>query len=143
MLRSDVVRKRALGASEQAHLDPATYSPAASERVYGALWRLARVALEAGQSVVVDAVHAKPAERAAVARVARGLGVSFTGLWLEAPESVLLGRVVARRGDASDATAAVVRQQLAYETGEVTWHRLDASATPDALAATAQSVLPG
>ena len=119
-----------------------TYTPAASEQVYETLRRLARVALEAGQSVVVDAVHARPTERADVVRVARDVSVGFTGLWLEAPEAVLLARVDARRGDASDATAAVVHQQLACETGENTWHRLDASATPDALAAAAQAVLP-
>ena len=49
VLRSAVIRKRDLGAPEPAHLDPATYSPAASERVYGALRRLARVALAARQ----------------------------------------------------------------------------------------------
>jgi len=35
-------------------------------------------------------------------------------------------RISARRADASDATAAVVRRQLGYETGVIGWRRLDA-----------------
>jgi predicted kinase len=51
------------------------------------------------------------------------------GLWLEAAPGHLLDRVAARRGDASDATPDVVREQIALETGELTaaWTRLDAS----------------
>ena len=31
-----------------------------------------------------------------------------------------------RTGDASDATEAVVRRQLEYDTGTIRWHRLEA-----------------
>ncbi len=46
-------------------------------RGFGAL---AERALKAGQSVVVDAVHAKEDERDALAAVASALGVPFAGL---------------------------------------------------------------
>jgi len=55
--------------------------------------------------------------------------VPFVGLWLEAPESVLIDRTVQRRNDASDADATVVRLQRARDTGHICWHRLDATAT--------------
>jgi predicted kinase len=71
----------------------------------------------------VDAVHARPDERAAVEAVAREMGVGFEGVWLEAPEAELIRRVAARTGDASDADAAVVRAQLTYDLGEIGWRR--------------------
>ena len=39
---------------------------------------------------------------------------------------MLIERVAARRGDASDAGPAVVNAQLAYKTGKITWSRIDA-----------------
>ena len=77
--------------------------------------------------MVADAVHAAPVERAAIAAVAEQLGLWFTGLWLEAPRTVAAARLGAREGDASDATAAVLDQQIDYDLGEVTWRRIDAS----------------
>jgi hypothetical protein len=38
----------------------------------------------------------------------------------------LAARIDARRGDASDATAAVLRRQVAYDLGRIEWHRIDA-----------------
>ena len=91
--------------------------------------------------MIVDAVFARPDERAAVAAAAREAGVAFTGLWLEAPEAVLEERIAGRRGDASDATVAVLRRQLAYDLGPMTWHRVDATGTPGEVAARAATML--
>ena len=55
----------------------------------------------------------------------------FIGLWLDAPESLLIERTAQRRNDASDADADVVRMQRAQDTGNISWSRLDAS-TPSA-----------
>jgi predicted kinase len=143
VLRSDVLRKRLFAVAEESRLPAQAYTPEAGLRVYGALRHLAGVTLRAGQSVIVDAVHARPEERAAVEEAAREAGVGFVGLWLEAPAEVLLARVGARRGDASDATGAVVRRQLDYEIGALTWHRLDAAGTPEDLVATARRHLAG
>jgi predicted kinase len=46
---------------------------------------------------------------------------------LDAPEDVLVSRIEGRRGDPSDADAAVVRAQLSQHPGPIGWHRLDAS----------------
>ncbi|MBZ0227560.1 MAG: aminoglycoside phosphotransferase, partial [Bauldia sp.] len=74
-----------------------------------------------------DAVHHRQDEREAIADVGRRTGAAFTGLWLTAPLEVLMDRVAARQGDASDATRAVVAAQAAEPTGEIDWTRLDAS----------------
>jgi len=49
-------------------------------------------ALRAGQSVIVDAVHLHPEERKLIEAVAAEVDVPFIGLWLEAPEPVLIDR---------------------------------------------------
>jgi uncharacterized protein len=126
-LRSDIERKRLYGVEESERLSAEAYRPGKSEEVYRKLRELAEAALRAGQRVIVDAVHARLEERAALAAVAARAKTPFTGLWLEAPVETLLARVEARKDDASDATAAVVREQAAFELGRLDWVRLDAS----------------
>ncbi len=126
-LRSDVLRKNLAGVAELKRLPPAAYTREASDKVYATLEERAAEALKSGQAVIVDAVYARPEERVAVERIARDAGVAFTGLWLDADPAVLAERVTARRGDASDATAAVVDRQLTYDLGSITWHRIDAT----------------
>jgi uncharacterized protein len=132
-LRSDVLRKSLAGVPELEQLPPAAYTREASVEVYSALARGARRGLSAGHAVVVDAVFAHPKERHDIEQVAQDAGVPFTGLWLDADAAVLTRRVAARRGDASDATAAVVEQQLAYDLGVIEWRRLDSAQPPDLL----------
>ena len=103
--------------------------------------RKARLAAAAGQAVVVDAVFAQAGEREAVESVAGSVGVPFQGLWLAAPREVLLARVSARRGDASDATAAVVAQQLGWRTDAVSWPTVDAGGSAAETATAARPVL--
>ena len=67
--------------------------------------------------------------RVAIQHVAAAAGVPFVGLWLEAPESVLISRVAGRGPDVSDAGCDVVRRQLTYRLDALRWHRLDASGT--------------
>jgi predicted kinase len=50
-------------------------------------------------------------------------------------------RVAARRGDVSDATPDVLRQQLATAPGALTWPLLDVSGSPEAVAAQARALL--
>jgi len=143
VLRSDVARKRAAGVRETAALPEAAYSTAATAAVYGRLVLRAQRALAAGHSVVADAVYAAPAERLAIAEVAGRLGLRFDGLWLEAPRDRLVARVTGRRGDASDADAAVVDRQLEYDLGRLDWTRVDASGGADETAAAVRAVLAG
>jgi predicted kinase len=126
-LRSDIERKRMLGADEHHRLPEEAYAHALTKRVFAALREQAGLALAAGQSVVVDAVHHRPDERDAIAAVAARLGVRFAGLWLEASLETASKRVEARHGDASDATAAVVARQAARPMGPIAWTRIDAS----------------
>jgi uncharacterized protein len=125
-LRSDIERKRLAGVGECERLPDEAYRPAMSDKVYARLREQTEIALRAGQSVIVDAVHAKPEERAALAAVAASTGARFNGLWLDAPVEALVSRVEARKADASDATAAVVRQQISWDPGRLDWVCLDA-----------------
>ncbi len=141
VLRSDVLRKALFGVADTTRLEPAAYDRKVTRRVFRALQEQVATALAAGQAVIVDAVYAKPSQRAAIEAVARDLGLPFTGFWLEAPAEVLVRRVATRRGDASDATPRMVRQQLGVETGSVDWHRIDASGPREAVADAARQRL--
>jgi len=141
-LRSDVERKRLFGVTETERLTPDHYRPEVSGEIYAILFNKAERALAAGHGVVVDAVFLKPEERRDLEAVARQAGAAFAGLWLEAPADTLIDRVAARRGDASDADAAVVRSQLARPTGVMSWTRIDARGDRHATLAAAAARLP-
>jgi aminoglycoside phosphotransferase family enzyme/predicted kinase len=142
-LRSDLIRKALAGVGATDRLPAATYTREASARVYAELARQARIALAAGASVVADAVSAHAEERAGLRRIAQEMNVPFRGLWLTAPPETLVARVAARRNDASDATADVVRTQITWQTGDPGdgWATIDASGTPEASLNAAQRVL--
>jgi hypothetical protein len=142
-LRSDVLRKTRLGVDELTCLPPAAYTQKESEQVYEELVARARAGLAAGRSVIADAVYATPDERAGIEAVAEELGVPFSGVWLEAPEEVMMSRLAARQDDASDATPEVVRRQLEADLGDVAWHRLDAFASREEVVAAAERLLSG
>jgi uncharacterized protein len=127
-LRSDLERKGLHGVEETERLGPGAYTEEASRKIYATLRTKARTVLAAGHAAIVDAVFARPEERAEIEAVAAELGVAFRGLWLEAPPGQLLDRVRARTGDASDATPDVVLRQLAVSAGglSTTWVPVDA-----------------
>lgn len=135
VLESDRIRKRLHGVRAEARLSEQAYRPAVSARVYADLARDARAVLDSRHAVVVDAVFERMACRECIERVAREACVPFTGIWLHARAQTLLARVDARRGDASDATAEVVRAQMAAQSGPVPWVRIDADAPPGEVAA--------
>ncbi|HTV31871.1 MAG TPA: AAA family ATPase [Methylocella sp.] len=132
-LRSDIERKVLMHVAPLQRLPDEAYGREISERVYQALRDLAAVALEAGQSAIVDAVHLNEVERLAIAEVAKQNQARFNGLWLEAAVDKLTKRVTERKGDASDATAAVVEAQATREKGPVRWRHLDATQSIDQL----------
>jgi hypothetical protein len=142
-LRSDLERKSLYGVDETERLRPDAYGKAAGDKVYAILRQKAHHVLAAGHAAIVDAVFARPEERARIEAVAADLGVPFRGLWLEAPPEMLLDRVDARVGDASDATGEVVRLQLAGEPGALTtaWTAIDAGGSAGATIEKAREVL--
>jgi aminoglycoside phosphotransferase family enzyme/predicted kinase len=127
VVRSDVIRKRICGVDAYTRLGPEGYTPEISARVYGEMIEEAKQALAGGHAVIADAVHARPAERAAIEAVAISAGVPFCGLWLDTDPKVMEQRVASRTHNASDAGVDVVRRQLGYELGDVTWSRIDSS----------------
>ena len=141
VIRSDVVRKQLSGVSPLDRLGPEGYSTEMSERVYGTVAERARMALREGHSAIVDAVYSRATDREAIERIAAAVDVPFVGIWLEAPEPILIGRAEHRRNDASDADGAVIRAQLARGAGNVTWHRVDASRALEDVLRTALQVL--
>lgn len=140
-LRSDLERKALAGVEETERLAPSSYTPQSSAAVYAVLGAKAARALKAKHDVVVDAVFARPEERAAIAAVARDAGASFLGIWLRAPLPVLIERVSRRRGDASDADAAVVGAQARWGATGAGWLPLQASEDPDWLARRVRAII--
>jgi predicted kinase len=56
---------------------------------------------------------------------------------------MLINRLRSRVADASDADAAVLHRQQTKGAGQITWHRIDASASPDAVTNAAASHIGG
>jgi predicted kinase len=141
VLRTDEIRKRLCGVPSLHRLPKEAYTPEMSDRVYDELFRDARLTLAGGRSVVVDAVFLKPEQRARAEALAKSVDVAFQGVWLEAPPEVLRARVAARVNDASDADVAVLESQLARDTGDIAWRRVDTvSAFEDEARALAESM---
>jgi aminoglycoside phosphotransferase family enzyme/predicted kinase len=128
VLRSDVERKALFGVAESERLPGNAYAPAVSVQVYATLADKARRVVGAGHSAIVDAVFATADERAAIALAAAG--ATFHGLFLTADLATRLARVGGRKGDASDADAAVAKAQERYGLGPLSWTLVDASGRP-------------
>ena len=141
VVRSDEVRKQLSGVSPVTRLKPEAYAPEMSRRVYATLCERASAILQQGHAVIADAVFARPADRAAIEAAAAVADVPFVGLWLDAPAAVLATRAEGRTSDASDANADVVRRQLGFDTGVVTWPRLDAALDPHTILERALSMI--
>ena len=131
VLRSDEIRKALWRVPALKRLGPDAYTHDVTQRVYRTLLERAAAAIRAGQSVIVDGVCARPSDRAATEAVAESACIPFHGIWLDAPASVLIARAEERGPDASDATGAIVRLQLAQDPGEIRWPRVDGSLSAD------------
>jgi hypothetical protein len=141
VLRSDMIRKKLFGAAPTDRLGPEAYREEVSLRVYDILTLRAKTLLKAGHCAIVDAVFLDRRERTKIEQVAADAGMPFQGLWLAASAEVLMARVRGRKGDASDADAAVLRAQLEVDPGPLTWTKVDAGGDPGTVAARAGKVL--
>jgi hypothetical protein len=139
-VRSDVERKRLFGVGAEERLPRPAYAAAVSDIVYTMCRKRALMALEGGHSVIVDAVHAKKEERDAVAEIAARVGAAFTGIWLDAPAETMRQRIAARTGDVSDATPAVLDEQLSFDLGEQSFTVIDAGRPLDEVVASCLEV---
>ena len=135
IVRSDFERKRLFGVGPLERLPQSAYAPEVTERVYAKCRKRAFLALQGGQSVIVDAVHARAREREALAALAAACGVPFTGLWLEAPAKLLRDRIAARTADVSDATPELVDVQQGYDLGSLDFTLVDATRPLEEVAA--------
>lgn len=112
-IRSDVERKRLFGlAPEDAGGD--IYTEEATNRTYRRLEKLAENALSAGWSVIVDAAFLRRIQRKSFRNLATRLNSPFAILACEASPEELRRRLHERRNDASEATVAVLEQQLKW-----------------------------
>lgn len=126
LLRSDTERKAAQGADLRTHLSAPAYTPQARAAIYDRIIQRAHDILKTGHSVLIDVTFLAPADREKAASLATGMDVAVARFWLDAPLDVLIERVTARRGDASDANAAVVRTQYASAVRPKDWHVISA-----------------
>jgi len=142
-LRSDLERKAMFEVEETVRLPVSAYARDVTREVYERLIDKARIALRAGQAVLIDATFATAAERSAAAQAAAEVGVAFAGLFLEAPLETRLERIASRRDDASDADADVARRQAAEPLSEKGWSAIPASGSLSDTTALARARLKG
>jgi predicted kinase len=134
ILRSDEIRKRQHNSEPEQRLPQSAYSDAASQAVFATIADGTRIAAAGGHCVVADATFIDPAHRRLVEDAARAAGVPFAGFWLDAPLAELERRIIARSGDASDATIAVLHAAARGAPGAGNWHPVDSRNVDAALA---------
>ncbi|MGP0040926.1 MAG: AAA family ATPase [Rhodomicrobium sp.] len=134
-LRTDVERKVMQGVSLDQPLSPEAYSAEARDEVYRRVFKKAEVALNAGHSVIVDAVFPEEARRASLCELAHRTNAAFWGFWLEVDPSIVRERLGARAADASDANTAIAEAQMRTVEPPQDWIKIDASKTANSAAA--------
>lgn len=142
ILRTDEVRKRLADVPATRPSPAEAYTPERQARTYGAMLDHAHSLLRAGHAVVLDATFIEPGLRARAEALAKDCGVGFRPAWLDAPVEVLEARVAGRSADASDATIAVLHDQIARLKDGCAWPRVDARAPTQVSAATWIAALP-
>lgn len=119
-LRSDVERKRILGLGPAARAGAApeagAYDRSTTRRTYRRLRQLARLVVNAGLPVVVDAAFLKRPQRDLFNELAKELGVPFFILNMQTDECKMRERIISRsnrKQDPSDAGPETLAHQLA------------------------------
>lgn len=125
-LRTDLERKMIHTSEVNLGVPSDEYSVASREAVYDRMFSRAGAILSAGHSVLLDATFLDANLRTSAQNLAKAADVACHTLWLEAPLSILIDRVKARQGDASDADEHVVRKQLKSGGPPSDWQRISA-----------------
>ena len=122
-IRSDVERKRlfGIGANDagKAAVGEGMYTTEATEKTYRTLEELAGQVLDAGYSVIVDAVFLHHHERQRFKKLAESREIPFVIVECTAGAETLRARIVQRKNDVSDADLKVLEMQLSK------WQPLD------------------
>jgi aminoglycoside phosphotransferase family enzyme/predicted kinase len=149
LVSSDPVRRSLGGPSRMwQRFEEGAYSPDLSRRTYEEMRRRAAAHLAAGRPVVLDATHARAADRRAAMQVARQAGAPALIVELRVSDDAALARVIARewRGHETEVDEQAYRRHVeAFEPispGEGHYLALDASQTISALAREIAESLP-
>lgn len=127
IVESDRIRKALHEVPAETRLPMEAYQPEVSAAVYREMERKGEQIIGQGGSAIVDAVFDRPDRRERIECIATDCGALFRGVWLDAPPDMLRQRVEKRTGGPSDATIAVLSQQLQRDLGDIRWHRLNAT----------------
>ena len=68
-----------------------------------------------GAAVILDAIFALPAQRAATVDLTREFSVPFDGLWIDAQEEMRVSRVKSRKRNISGVMEIIVGEQSDYD----------------------------
>ncbi len=141
-LRSDEVRRQLIGWDDYSPMPQNAYTPEMSEKTYRLIEQSALTLLQAGHSVIMDAVLDRPEDQAAIEQIARTAGISFQGIWLDVTKDVMVHRIESRKNDASDATVSVLEQQLAKGNKKnSSWNVIDGNNSRESVLQRAREIL--
>jgi aminoglycoside phosphotransferase family enzyme/predicted kinase len=110
VLSSDDVRRESRCPGEPVGWEAGSYTPAVTEAVYAELLRRAGLALERGDSVVLDASWRSAGNRAAARELARRTASLALEVRCTCPDAVAAARLESRTGSSSQATPDVRRR---------------------------------
>ncbi|MGK7924336.1 MAG: AAA family ATPase [Spirulina sp.] len=141
ILRSDVMRKLHFNIPLNEKLSDRCYGKEISAIVYEKLFAIAKTALRAGMTVILDCVFADSKLRQNVETVAKTCQVPFSGIWLDVPSEIAYARIEERTHDVSDATVTIRQKQESLDYGEIQWQIFDAASPKNILLEQAISYL--
>jgi hypothetical protein len=137
VLESDPIRKDILGVPHTTRLGKDGYTWEVTKQVIAEMNRRTEELLAEGKSVIWTSTLVAENQRKEKEDYAQQAGVVFAGFWLDTHEDVLIDRVTKRAEagtDASDATAEIVKMQIAQQKTVTDWPKIDAGRSIDTVA---------
>lgn len=112
-------------------LPPEAYNAEFQEKAFTKFFEIATSALNNNDVVILDAAFIKPEERIMITTLAQEKNALFAGLWLNASTQTMVNRANKRaqgkEKSISDADHTIVKLQLTFDQGAVTWPKIDAN----------------